>query len=43
MDCHWLILGHTALTKIKIMYPDRDTFEQLYPARDTLQHMIKAW
>ena len=24
------------------MYPDRDTFEQLYPARDTLQHVIKA-
>ena len=25
------------------MYPDRDTFdhEQLYPARDTLQHVIK--
>ena len=25
------------------MYPDRDTFEQLYPARDTLQYVIKAW
>ena len=24
------------------MYPDRDTFEQLYPARDTLQHVIKG-
>ena len=27
------------------MYPDRDTFdhEQLYPAQDTLQDVIKAW
>ena len=28
------------------MYHHRDTFEQLYPAhpaRDTLQHVIKAW
>ena len=25
------------------MYPNSDTFEQLYPARDTLQHVIKAW
>ena len=24
-------------------YPDRDTFEQSYPARDTLQHAIKAF
>ena len=24
------------------MYPDRDTFEQLYRARNTLQHVIKA-
>ena len=23
------------------MYPDRDTFEQLYPVRGTLQHIIK--
>ena len=32
---HWLILGLMAFT-------DRDTFGQLYPARDTLQHVIKA-
>ena len=25
------------------MYPDPDKFEQLYPAKDTLQHVIKAW
>ena len=25
------------------MYPDRDMFEQLYAARDTLQYVIKAW
>ena len=25
------------------MYNVCDTFEQLYPARDTLQHVIKAW
>ena len=25
------------------MYPYRDTFEQLYPARDTLHYVIKAW
>ena len=24
------------------MYPDRDTFEQLYPARDALQHVING-
>ena len=24
------------------MYHDRDTFEQLYPARDTLQHVISG-
>ena len=25
------------------MYSDRNTFEQLYPIWDTLQHVIKAW
>ena len=24
------------------MYPDRDSFEQLYPARDTLQNVISG-
>ena len=24
-------------------YPDRDTLEQLYPARNILQQVIKAW
>ena len=25
------------------MYPNCDTFEQWYPAWDTLQHVIKTW
>ena len=40
-DCHWLILGHVALTKIKCI--PIMIHEAMYPARDTLQHVIKAW
>ena len=41
LNCHWLILGHVALTKIKgIPIVKHDA---MYPARDTLQHVIKAW
>ena len=37
---HWLILGHVALTKIKCI---PIVIHLMYPARDTLQHVIKAW
>ena len=40
-DSHWLIFGHVALTKIKcipIVIPSAT-----YPAKDTLQHVIRAW
>ena len=40
-DCHWLILGHVALTKIKCI--PIVIHEAMQPARDTLQHVIKAW
>ena len=40
-DCHWLILSHLALTKIKCI--PIVIHYAMYPARDTLQHMIKAW
>ena len=39
-DCHWLILGHMALTKIKCIPIVIN--QVMYPARDTL-HVIKAW
>ena len=46
-DCHWLILGHMALTKIKcipiLIYLSRIVpSSSCYPARDSLQHVIKA-
>ena len=40
-DCHWLILGHVALTKIKCI--PIVIYQAMYPARATLQHVIKAW
>ena len=40
-DCHWLILGHVALTKIKCI--PIVIHEAMHPARDTLQYVIKAW
>ena len=41
MGCHWLIPGHVALTKIKCI--PIVIHHAMYPARDTLQHVIKAW
>ena len=40
-ECHWLILGHVALTKIKCILIV--IHQAMYPAWATLQHMIKAW
>ena len=40
-DCQWLIPGHVALTKIKCI--PIVIHHAMYPARDTLQHVIKAW
>ena len=40
-DSHWLILGHVALTKIKCI--PIVIHQAMYPARDTLQHVIRAW
>ena len=39
MDCHRLFLGHVALTKIKCI--PIVIHEAMYPARATLQHVIK--
>ena len=40
-DCHWLILGHVVLTKLKCIVIV--IYLAMYPARATLQHVIKAW
>ena len=41
MESHWPILGHMALTKIKCI--PIVIHQAMYPARDTLQYVIKAW